>query len=70
MIALAVIGAKSDSSGFREACAAGAKTIPAYQAFLGVCYATINSLDHRLAIALGLMAWLGVTMVILLVVRT
>ena len=70
VIALAVIGAKSDSSGFREACAAGAKTIPAYLAFLGVCYATISSLDYRLAIALGLMAWLGMIMVMLLVVRT
>lgn len=60
VIALAVIGAKDDAGGFREACLAGAKTIPAYLAFLAVCYGLIGSVDYRLAIVLGLMAWLAV----------
>jgi hypothetical protein len=36
LIALLVIGAKGDSAGVRETCIAGAKTIPAYLALLGV----------------------------------
>jgi uncharacterized membrane protein (GlpM family) len=32
-IALLVVGAKHDTAGFREACVAGAKTVPAYLAF-------------------------------------
>jgi membrane protein GlpM len=42
IIALLIVGAKGDSSGFREACMAGAKTIPAYLAFLGICYLTVG----------------------------
>jgi uncharacterized membrane protein (GlpM family) len=33
LIALLIVGAKGDDSGFREACLAGARTIPAYLAF-------------------------------------
>jgi uncharacterized membrane protein (GlpM family) len=37
LIALLIVGAKGDGAGFREACLAGAKTIPTYLAFLAVC---------------------------------
>jgi uncharacterized membrane protein (GlpM family) len=67
VIALAVIGARGNTSGFREACMAGAKTIPAYLVFLGVCYGAIGSLDYRLAIALGLVAWLAAVLLVLFV---
>lgn len=58
VIALLIIGAKGETMGFRETCLAGAKTIPAYLAFLAVCYLTIGRLDYRLAILAGLSAWL------------
>ncbi|CAM5774537.1 hypothetical protein LMIY3S_04572 [Labrys miyagiensis] len=70
VIALAVIGAKGGTDGFRQACLAGAKTIPAYLAFLAVCYAAIGNIDYRLAIILGLMAWLAVILTMLYLVRT
>jgi len=70
VIALAVIGARDDAAGFREACLAGAKTIPAYLAFLGVCALAIGRLDFRLAIGLGLLAWLAVVLAMLAVLRT
>lgn len=60
VIALTVIGAKGETVGFREACLAGAKTIPAYLAFLTVCYLGIGVLDYRLAILAGLIAWFSV----------
>lgn len=58
LIALLVIGARNDQAGFRETCLAGAKTIPAYLAFLAVCYFAIGRFDYRLALAAGLLAWL------------
>lgn len=60
IIALAIVGAKGEASGFREALVAGAKTIPAYLAFLATCYLAIGALDYRLAIASGIAAWLVV----------
>ena len=36
VIALLAVGAKGDPGGFRDACLAGMKTIPAYLAFLGL----------------------------------
>jgi membrane protein GlpM len=63
IIALAIVGAKGEAVGFREACMAGAKTVPAYLAFLGVCYLTIGSIDYRLAIAAGVAAWLVVILI-------
>jgi len=62
LIALLVIGAKGDSAGFRETCIAGAKTIPAYLAFLAVCYLTAGRVDYRIAIGSGLAAWLVVAL--------
>jgi membrane protein GlpM len=46
LIALLIVGAKGDNTGFRAACIAGAKTIPAYLAFLAVCLFRRRS--HRL----------------------
>ena len=60
IIALAIVGGKGENAGFREACLAGAKTIPAYLAFLGTCYLAIGTIDYRLAIAAGVAAWLVV----------
>ena len=70
VIALAVIGARGDAGGFREACLAGAKTIPAYLAFLAVCALAIGRLDYRLAIGLGLLAWLAIALAMLLLTQT
>jgi uncharacterized membrane protein (GlpM family) len=58
VIALLVVGAKNDNAGFREACIAGAKTVPAYLAFLAVCYFAVDRLDYRIAVLGGLIAWL------------
>jgi uncharacterized membrane protein (GlpM family) len=44
LIALLIVGAKGNDTGFREACIAGAKTIPAYLAFLAV----FHRRSHRL----------------------
>ncbi|SDT14267.1 membrane protein GlpM [Bradyrhizobium canariense] len=70
LIALLVVGAKNDNAGFREACVAGAKTIPAYLAFLGVCYFTIGRLDYRVALLGGLATWLIVALAIFLALRS
>jgi uncharacterized membrane protein (GlpM family) len=66
LIALLIIGAKGDQAAFRETCIAGAKTIPAYLAFLGIAYFAIGRFDYRLAIAGGLAAWLVVALGIFL----
>ncbi|MGA7993578.1 MAG: GlpM family protein, partial [Bradyrhizobium sp.] len=57
LIALLIVGAKGDDAGFREACLAGAKTIPAYLAFLAVCYFAAGRVDYRIALLGGLAAW-------------
>jgi uncharacterized membrane protein (GlpM family) len=69
LIALLVVGAKGNNAGFREACIAGAKTIPAYLAFLAVCYFTVGRIDYRLALLGGLVAWLAVALAIFLAPR-
>ena len=66
IIALLAVGSKGDAAGFRQACLAGAKTIPAYLAFLGGCWLLVDKLDYRLAIAGGLAVWLVVALVIFL----
>jgi uncharacterized membrane protein (GlpM family) len=62
LIALLIVGAKNDTAGFREACLAGAKTIPAYLAFLAVCYLAVDRFDYRLALLGGLIAWFVVAL--------
>ncbi len=66
LISLLIIGAKGDQVGFRETCLAGAKTIPAYLAFLGACYLTVGRVDYRIGIGCGLAAWLVVALSIFL----
>jgi len=48
LIALLIVGARATALG-SEACLAGAKTIPAYLAFLAVCYFRDRRVDYRLA---------------------
>jgi uncharacterized membrane protein (GlpM family) len=69
VIALLIVGAKGDQFSFREVCMAGAKTIPAYLAFLAVCYFAIDRIDYRLALLAGLAAWLAVALAIFLAPR-
>jgi uncharacterized membrane protein (GlpM family) len=69
LIALLVVGAKGDAGGFRQACLAGAKTIPAYLAFLAVCNVAIGHVDYRLAVLGGLAAWLIVALAMFLAPR-
>jgi membrane protein GlpM len=69
IIALLIVGAKGEAAGFREACLAGAKTIPAYLAFLGVCYLTIGAFDYRLALLAGVIGWLCVLLLTLFALR-
>ena len=66
VIALIAVGAKGDVGGFRTACLAGAKTIPAYLAFLAACYLLADRIDYRFAILGGLAAWLVAAMAIFL----
>lgn len=66
LIALLAVGAKGDPEGFRTACLAGAKTIPAYLAFLGASWLLIGRMDYRLAVLGGLAAWLVVALAIFL----
>jgi uncharacterized membrane protein (GlpM family) len=47
----------------------GAKTIPAYLAFLAVCYFIVDRIDYRLALLGGLVAWLVVALAIFLAPR-
>ena len=54
VIALLAVGSKGDPVGFKDACLAGAKTIPAYLVFLVACYLLIDRVDYRLAIVGGL----------------
>ena len=69
VIALLLVGVKGDNAGFREACMAGAKTIPANLAFLAVCYFAVGHLDYRIALAAGLVVWLAVALGIFLLPR-
>ena len=69
LIALLIVGAKGEAAGFRQACIAGAKTIPAYLAFLAVCYLAIGRVDYRIALLGGLAAWLVVALGIFLAPR-
>jgi uncharacterized membrane protein (GlpM family) len=69
LIALFVVGAKNDHAGFREACVAGAKTIPAYLAFLAVCYFAASRVDYRIALAGRLATWFVVALGIFLAPR-
>jgi membrane protein GlpM len=69
IIALLAVGAKGDTSGLKETCLAAGKTIPAYLAFLVVCYVLADRVDFRLAIFCALGAWFLAVAVIFMVPR-
>jgi membrane protein GlpM len=69
LIALLIVGAKGGHAGFRESCIAAAKTIPAYLAFLAICYFAVDRVDYRIALLGGLAAWFIVAFVIFLIPR-
>lgn len=69
IVALLAVGAKGDADGFRQACMAGAKTMPAYLVFLGAAYALSDWADYRLAILGGLAAWLAAALLIFVAPR-
>ncbi len=58
VIALYLVGIKGDTGGFRQACTAAIKTLPAYLVFLLVCYTAVLRVDFRIALGAGLVAWL------------
>ena len=64
IIALLAVGSKGNPDGFRTACFAGVRTIPAYLAFLAASYCLVGLVDYRLAILGGLSAWLGVALLV------
>ncbi|MCK0196874.1 GlpM family protein [Ancylobacter sp. 6x-1] len=66
IIALLAVGAKADMDGFRQACLAGLRTIPAYLVFLGTAWALSRFLDYRLAILGAVAAWLVAALAIFL----
>lgn len=69
MIALLAVGSKGNMPGFREACLAGFKTIPAYLAFLGACWLFIDRVNYRLAMLGGIAVWLAAALAIFLAPR-
>ena len=66
LIALWLVGARGDVGGLRQACVAGAKTIPAYLVYLAVCWFLAPRVDFRLALLAALGAWLVVALTIFL----
>jgi membrane protein GlpM len=65
LIALYIVGSKGDAKGFQEACVAAIKTIPAYVAFLAICYWSVKKVNYRAALLLGLAGWFLVAWAIL-----
>jgi uncharacterized membrane protein (GlpM family) len=69
LIALLIVGAKGNDAGFREACLADARTIPAYLAFLAVCYFAAGRIHYRIALFGALAAWFVVALGVFLAPR-
>lgn len=69
LIALYMVGTKRDIGGFQQACGATMKTIPAYLAFLIVCYVSIQKVDFRVALIIGLSVWFMVALAMFLGTR-
>lgn len=67
LIALWLVGTRGDPAGLRQACMAGAKTIPAYAAYLAVCWLLAPRADFRVALLAGLAAWLVVALAMFVV---
>ena len=59
LIALFIVGARGDTRAFQQVCLSGLKTVPAYAVFLIGCYSVAGRVDFRLALAIGLAAWLA-----------
>lgn len=70
LIALYLVGVKGDPAGFRQVCVASMKTIPAYLAFVGVCYLVGEKTDFRIALVLGLGVWFVAALAVFLVPRS
>jgi membrane protein GlpM len=64
LIALTIVGVRGDATAFRQACVAAFKKVPAYLAFLGVVMLGARRMDYRLALLMGLAAWLAVVVVV------
>ena len=62
IIALLLTGSSNGMLGVRQASVAGMKTIPAYFAFLVMCYASVKRVDVRMAVILGLLIWFAVAL--------
>lgn len=62
VIALYIVGAEGDTNSFQQTCIAAVKTIPAYLAFLIVCYYLVQRVNYRMTLVLGLAAWLAVAL--------
>ena len=60
------MGASGDAAGLRQACVAGARTIPAYLGYLAICWWLAPRVDFRVALLAGLAAWLVVALAIFL----
>jgi uncharacterized membrane protein (GlpM family) len=69
LIALYLVGSRGDPAGLRQACVAGVRTVPAYLAYLAVCWVLAPRVDFRLALLAGLAAWLAVALAIFLAPR-
>ena len=69
IFALLAVGANAGTGGFRTACLASVRTIPACLVFLGACYLLIDWMDYRLAILGGLAAWLVAALAIFVAPR-
>jgi membrane protein GlpM len=67
LISLWLVGARGDPAGLRQACVAGAKTIPAYLAYLAVAWALAGRVDFRIALLAALGAWLMVALAMFLI---
>lgn len=66
LIALWLVGSRGDPAGLRQACVAGAKTIPAYLVYLAVAWLLAPRVDFRVALLAALGAWLAVALAIFL----
>lgn len=66
VLALLIVGGKGDDDGFRQASLSGIKAIPAYLAFLVVCWLAVGRMDFRWAIGCGLIAWAAVALLMFL----
>jgi len=66
LISLWLVGQRAGPVGLRQACAAGARTIPAYLVFLGVCWLLAPRADFRLALLAAVGGWLVMALALFL----